>query len=101
MMRRSVVLPDPEGPRSATSSPVSTVKVTSSTETKSPKRLTMLRSSMLMSHLDELLEDEGHQGQQREQRRARERRGELVLVVEDLHVQRQGVGRAANVAGYD
>src|SRR5689334_22943294 len=99
MMRSSVVLPDPEGPRSATSSPVSTVKLTSSTETKSPKRLVMLRSSMDMaSAFDELLECEGHQREQRKERRARERRRELVFVVEDLDVQRQGIRRAADVA---
>ena len=38
--------------------------------------------------------------QQRQQRRDREGGDEIVLVVEDLHVQRHGVGLAADMAGH-
>src|SRR6478609_3219547 len=101
MMRSSVVLPDPDGPSSARSSPVSTVRVTSSTATKSAKRLSMLRSSMLMGPaFDELLETQRDEREHGQQRCAGERGGELVLVVEDLDVQREGVGRAADVTGH-
>jgi len=46
MMRSSVDLPDPLGPRSAVSEPVSTSTETSSSATKSPKRFEMLRAWM-------------------------------------------------------
>ena len=48
MMRSSVVLPQPDGPSSATSSPVGNSRLTSSSATKSPNVLRMLRTSMLM-----------------------------------------------------
>ena len=48
MMRKSVVLPEPDGPSNATSSPVSTLKLTSSSAAKSPKVLLMLRISILI-----------------------------------------------------
>ena len=46
MIRSSVVLPPPDGPSSATSSPGATVKLTSSSATKLPKPLLTLRTSM-------------------------------------------------------
>jgi hypothetical protein len=48
--------------------------------------------------LEKALEYEGDQRQQGQQRSHRERRGEVVFVVEDLDVQRHRVGHAANVA---
>src|ERR1700741_3347048 len=48
MMRSSVVLPQPEGPSSAISSPDDTSRLTSRRAWKSPKRLLTLRISMLM-----------------------------------------------------
>jgi len=48
MIRNSVVLPEPEGPNSATSSPVSTVRLTSRNATKLPNVLLICRASMLM-----------------------------------------------------
>src|SRR6266850_272936 len=45
MMRSSVVLPQPEGPRKQTNSPLRTPRLTSFSATKSPKRLWMFLSS--------------------------------------------------------
>src|SRR6266545_3227652 len=61
MIRRSVDLPDPLGPRSAVREPPSTSRETSSTATKSPKRLDTLRTRMDMA-LRRLLPgaDRGH-----------------------------------------
>ena len=46
MMRSSVVLPEPDGPSSATSEPCGTSRLTLSTATKSPNRLVMLRTEI-------------------------------------------------------
>ena len=51
--------------------------------------------------LDDALRDEGDEGEQGEERGHGEGGLELVLVVEDLDVQGQGVGEAADVAGDD
>src|SRR5262245_29094683 len=51
MIRNKDVLPEPEGPSSATSSPVSTLKLTSLSAWKEPKLLLMLRISILISDL--------------------------------------------------
>ena len=51
------------------------------------------------SPLHRALGDEGHEGQEGQERRDRERGLEVVFVVEDLHVQGQGVGPPADVAG--
>ena len=48
MIRSSVVLPEPDGPISATSSPLGTSRVTSSRAVKVPKRLETCRTAMLM-----------------------------------------------------
>ena len=47
------------------------------------------------------LDRQGHQGQHRQQRGHREGRHEIVLVVQDLHLQRNGVRLAPDVAGDD
>src|SRR5690606_28679258 len=49
MMRSSVVLPDPDGPSSARNSPGRASRLTLSSATKSPKRLVMPESVMLIS----------------------------------------------------
>ncbi len=46
MMRSRLVLPEPEGPSRATSSPVGTVRLTSFTATKEPKDFVTLRTSI-------------------------------------------------------
>ena len=46
MMRSRLVLPEPEGPSSATSSPVGTVRLTSFTATKEPKVFVTPRTSI-------------------------------------------------------
>src|SRR5262245_46300899 len=111
MMRSRLVFPEPEGPRSATSSPVGTVRLTSLTATKEPKVLVTLRTSIDMgvlraacpgaAPLDHGLRDERHEGEEGEERRDCERGLEVVLVVEDLDVQRERVRLAADVAGDD
>ncbi len=47
MMRKSVVLPEPDGPNSATSEPCGTSRLTSSSAVKVPNFLTTLRTAML------------------------------------------------------
>ena len=49
MIRSSVVLPEPEGPSSATNSPVATERLTSLSAVKTPKVFVMLRTSMPMA----------------------------------------------------
>src|SRR5262245_37737013 len=128
MMRSRVVLPEPDGPSSATSSPAGMSRLMLSQTTVRPKRLLRLRTSMLMPvsfdvdswgwpegsfrmvflqpqlRLDPLLDDElehqAHQRQAGQQRGDREGRRELIFVVEDLDVQRHRVGLAAHVAGH-
>ena len=112
MIRSSDVLPEPEGPSSASSSPVSTCRSTLSTATKMPKRLAMPRSSMLMRESPATCRRRAARAARRANFAASvtsassassdahgERGGELVFVVEDLDVQRQRVGRAADVPG--
>src|SRR5258706_14727952 len=117
MTRSSVVLPEPEGPSRATSSPAGTSRLTPFSAVKPPNRLVTLLTSMLMSYsllvalvqdaparglpFDDALGAERHQRQQGQERRRGEGRGVLVFVVEDLHVQRQRVGQPPDVAGDD
>ncbi|MND94044.1 hypothetical protein D3C80_862480 [compost metagenome] len=53
-----------------------------------------------MAVLEEGLQDQRHQRQNRQQGGGRKGADEVILVVENLDVQRQGVGQAANMAGY-
>src|SRR4029434_1192912 len=55
MIRNSDVFPDPEGPSSATNSPVSTLKLTFLSALKSPKLLLMFWISMLILALCQCL----------------------------------------------
>src|SRR4030095_13135012 len=99
IIRKSVVLPEPEGPSSATNSPVSTLKLTSFSAAKSPNCFAMLRISMLILSLrrhpfrnfadvdlrfpvDQCLERNGDQRQNGEQRRHGKSCRCVVLVVE-------------------
>src|ERR1700738_4710418 len=74
MMRSRLVLPEPDGPSSATSSPVGTVMLTSVTARKNPNYFVTLRTSIDMralrrnSPLQPGLDDQGQDGEQREQR---------------------------------
>src|SRR5690606_32680664 len=122
----SVVLPEPEGPSSAMSSPgsassdtprsaaaASKARLTSSslTATDSPQSMPprpapssadhMTRLREVVAPLEDGLDDERDERQQREQRRQRERGDPVVLVVEDLDLQRDRVRLAADVAGDD
>src|SRR5690606_28477623 len=115
MMRSRVVFPQPDGPSSATSSPSGTVRLMLSRAVKLPNCLLIRTNSILMANssgrllgggpallglfpLQQALDDQGDDGQQGEQGSCREGRHEFVLVVEDLHLQGQGVGHAADVA---
>src|SRR3954469_24554423 len=107
MIRSSVVLPEPDGPSSASNSPSATLRSTSSSAAKPPNFFTMLRTSIATGELSFVqmpfengLCQQCDQRQHGQQRRDRERRYELVFVVENLDQQRHGVGLAANVSGY-
>src|SRR3954462_8824790 len=102
--RRSVVLPEPEGPSSATSSPESIRTETLSSPTTLPQRLQTSRTSMLMvppfggdSPFDDLPCDERHDADEREEGGHREGADLVVLVVENLDVERHRVRAAAHV----
>src|SRR5690606_5491212 len=113
MMRSRVVLPEPDGPSSAVSSPSLRLRLTLSTATKSPKRLFTCSISILMSALsmtvagraltlvqplDETLDRDGDQRQAGQQRGHGKGGGEHVLVVEHLDMQRHGVGLATDAS---
>src|ERR1700730_17238134 len=98
MMRRSVVLPEPDGPSSAINSPELTSRLTLSRAVKAPNRLVTSCKAIFMGSLlvpraafQHHLGDQRDQSQQGQQRRHRERGHELVLVVENLDMQRHGV----------
>src|SRR4029453_19498041 len=97
MIRSRLVLPEPEGPTSATSSPVGTCRLTSFTATKGPNLFVTPRTSIDTgvlrvrqrrgaAPLDRRLDRERHQREEREERRDREGGLEVVFVVEDLDV---------------
>src|SRR5688572_29706352 len=105
MMRRSVVLPHPDGPSSATSSPSATVKLMSFSAWKRPYFFEMSLTSMPMGsrrgelcgdvrrHLlrhasfDGHLHDQRHQREQRQERGDGIRSGKVVLLIQLLHAQ--------------
>src|SRR5690554_6234507 len=110
MMRSRVVLPDPEGPSRAISSPESILRLTVSSARKAPKRLLMLRSEMSMDEIplpssvflslrqlaavasfQQGFQPQGQQCKGSQQRCHGKGRGEVVFVVEDFHMQRHGV----------
>src|SRR5450631_3437693 len=107
MIRNSVVLPEPDGPSSASNSPLAIFRSTPSSAANAPNFFTMFLTSIatrLWSFVQVPLENGfRHQRDQRQhgqQGSDRERRYELVFIVENFNQQRHGVGLAANVAGY-
>src|SRR6202023_2301862 len=96
MMRNSVVLPEPDGPSRATSSPERISRSTWSRAVKAPKRRLTSCSVIFMDsllHRAGLERDFGDQRDQREQRQQRghrERGRELIFVVEHFDMQRHG-----------
>src|SRR5688500_9991956 len=112
MMRKSVVLPEPEGPSSAMSSPVRTERLTVFSATKSPNCLVRSTASMPIGGSGGVaaapkLPFKNRLGRKSDERERHEERGdgegcnEVVLIVEDLHVKGHGVGEAADVARDD
>src|SRR5690606_29005935 len=110
MRRSSVVLPEPDGPSSAISSPD---LMSSETSRRAAKRSNSLRTlcsetsivaSMLgrcgdlvaIAVFENGFEQERHQRERRKQRRHGEGRDEIILVVEDFDLQRHGVGEPAD-----
>ena len=122
MMRSSVVFPQPDGPSSATSSPVGISRSTSSQRAEGREVLddgfdldahrvistgatgrfvVAVWRSRSECHSTRLFAKQRHEREHREQRRERERGDEVVFVVEDLDVERQRVRLAADVAAHD
>src|SRR5436305_1270076 len=115
MTRSSVVLPDPEGPSSAKSSPGATSSDTPRSAAPASKALTRSRTAMPtparaglrstiasvppragegvgVTPLEEGLERQGDESQEGEERSDREGGGKIVFIVEDLDMQGQRVG---------
>src|SRR5688500_3538634 len=100
--RSSVVLPEPEGPSSATSSPSGMSTVTPASAGNSPNAFWTLSMLTRMGlPFEERLENDRDQRDADQDRRDRERGLVLEVVVEDLDVQRDGVRLAADVTGDD
>src|SRR5262249_6949381 len=117
--RRKVVLPEPEGPSSASSSPGRTSRLISTTAAAAPKDLDNPSAAIAiatrsgsgrsapsgggegvsMSPLEERLGAEGDEGKACQKRGDGESSDEVVFIVEYLHVERHGVGEATYVAG--
>src|SRR6476620_5389387 len=101
MIRSSVVLPEPDGPSSASNSPSPTFRSTLSSAVKAPNFFKMFLTSIVTGNLSFVqpplengLRHHGDQRQHREQRCDRERRYELIFTIEDLDQQRHGIGLA-------
>src|SRR5436305_7977690 len=99
MIRNSVVFPEPEGPSSASSSPLATLRSTSSSAANAPNLFTMFLTSIATRKLPfvKMPFEHGfcHQRDQRQhgqQRGDREGCHELIFIIEDFHQQRHGVG---------
>src|SRR5215211_2183511 len=117
MSRNRVVLPEPEGPSSAISSPARTDRLTPPTAVASPNRL--LRSTALMSvpafqsmgrpsrdgmaipPLEDGLCRQSEEGDASQERGDRKSGHEVVFIVEDLDVKRHGGGQATDMARDD
>src|SRR5690606_14045605 len=117
IIRSRVVFPQPDGPSSATSSPSGTLRLMLSRAVKLPNCLLIRTNSILMANssgrrlggglallgllpFQQALNDQGDNGRHGEKRCRGKGRYELVLVEEHLHLQGQGVGHAADVAGH-
>src|SRR5439155_16435603 len=99
MIRNSVVLPDPDGPSSASNSPLPTFRSTLSSAANAPNFLTMFLTSMVtwivlwnlcfvQTLFENGLHDQRDQGQHGQERGNRKRRHELVLIIENFDQQR-------------
>src|SRR4051794_23245467 len=107
MIRSSVVFPEPEGPSSASNSPLATLRSRSSSAVNAPNLFTMFLSSIATRNLsfvemplEDGLGDERNQRQHGKQRRDRERRHKLIFIIEDFDQQRHGVCLATDVSRY-
>ena len=122
-MRRIVVLPEPDGPSSATSSPLSMSSETPCTARNVSKVLTTcveadLHGLLLLQYVlggaasaglrpsgalafEQHLGDDGDDGEHRKDGGGGKSAGRLVIVVEQFDMERQRVGLAANIAGDD
>src|ERR1700739_4766085 len=101
MIRNSVVLPEPDGPSSASNSPSATLRSTPSRAANAPNLLKRFLTSMVMGGflfvqmpLEDRLGDQRDQRQHGKQRRDRERSDKLIFVVENLDQERHGIGLA-------
>src|SRR5262245_38864786 len=127
MTRRRVVLPEPEGPRRASSVPLLASRLTLSSAAKLPNRLVTLRMVMLMGHFlssiagsvlgrffsyrgqsarsdfvfQDNLDDQGYQGKQGQNRGEGKRRSRLVILRQLLDAERHRRGSAGNVSSDD
>src|SRR5262245_28999134 len=103
MTRRSVDFPDPDGPRSAVSEPPAIAIETSSSATYSPNRLVTRRTAIATVVL---LPEERHRQQGKERQHGQEHGGsvrarEVEGMEAILHVQRERLGAAREMAGDD
>src|SRR5262249_3401901 len=96
MTRKSVVLPEPDGPSRASSEPLGTSRLTLSRATKLPNRLETSLTRMLMAgsirfrlrdigqrrgfSLQPIFDEQRHQGEERQHRGDRERTGQVVFL---------------------
>src|SRR5476651_978989 len=92
MIRNSVVLPEPDGPSSASNSPSATLRSTPSRAANASNFFTMFLTSIatrdepfVQMPFENGFRHQCDQRQQRQQRGDRERRHELVFVVENFN----------------
>src|ERR1700682_828914 len=105
MIRNSVVLPEPDGPSSASNSPSGTFRSTLSSAANAPNFFTIFLTSIATRgcpFVQRPFENgfcyQRDQRQHCQQRGDRERRHELIFIVENFNQKRHGIGLAANVA---
>src|SRR5437660_937382 len=117
--RSKVVLPEPDGPSRATSSPGAMSRLNASSARVSPNLLPRSRREIAAEYpsrapkesvspaggepfavapFEEGLADQGKEGESCKKRGDGESSDEVVLIVKNLHVERHGVGEAADVA---
>src|SRR6202022_3708057 len=94
-----------DGPSSASNSPLATFRSTPSSAANAPNFFTIFLTSIVTRvlpfvqlPLENRFRQQGDQCQHGQKRCDRERRHELIFIVEDFNQQRQGVGLAANVS---
>src|SRR5260370_34109048 len=100
MIRSSVVLPEPDGPSSASNSPLATFRSTPSRAANAPNFFTIFvtsitrKSPFVQMPLENGFRHQGNHRQHCQQRRDRERRYELIFVIEDFNQHRNSVAPA-------